>query len=114
MPRRAILGDASSPVATYKGGYSKGLRYSSPFLRLVQLDIYPSGLRVGPVNPLLAIFVPTWESTYDDLAKAEQRGRAMRGIRFQSADGSTVTFVPNRNLDEVLVGLFDVGVAVQP
>jgi hypothetical protein len=98
----------------YQGGYLRGLRYASPFLRLVQLDIYSSGLRIGPVSPLLAIFVPTWESTYDDLGKAEKRGRVIRGIRFQSVDRSTITFVPNRNLGQVLAGLLDVGVEVQP
>lgn len=116
----SLSSSSTKPVAVFRGGYSRGLRYASPFLRLVELDIFPDGVRVAPVRRFLEIFVPTWECSFDRLSRPEVTGTAyMKGIRFRSLDNPGVdrpmiTFVPNGELGKVIAALHSAGVIVNP
>jgi hypothetical protein len=116
---RPSLFTSTEPVAVFRGGYSRGVRYASPFLRLVEIAIFSDGVRVAPVSPFLGIFVPTWECSFDRLSEAEVSGTAVKGIRFHSVDNPeidrpTITFVPYRQLSEVIAALGSAGVAIKP
>lgn len=114
MPRKSILTETSAPIATYRGGFSLGLRYASPYFGLVRLEIFPSGLRVRPVTRLLSPLVPTWEAKFGNIAAASRHGTGlMRGIRFRADDRSMITFVPI-HMNHVIAALSDAGVKVQP
>ena len=106
----------TKPLATFRGGYSQGVRGSEAFLRMVRLDIFSNGVRIAPVSRLLRLFVPTWESSLDQLSEVGISGVAtMRGVRFSSVNNRpSLTFVPHRDFAEVTAALTAAGATVHP